>query len=576
MSFHMADGIFLALKLRAPRERLPCMYNKYFGLPEAPFSVTPDPRFFYTNPVYQEAFATLQYGIEAKKGFIVITGEVGTGKTTLLRKLMRNLQDTIHSVFIFNTLLNFSELLQVILHDLGLRSDELSKVAMLQELNEYLIKQLRQGHTVSVLIDEAQNLSDEALEGLRLLSNLETDKEKLLQIILMGQPELNARLDQPTLRQLKQRVAYQCRLAPLTPDEVGQYIDFRLRAVGYQGKDLFQADAVQQIAFYSKGIPRLINIICDNALLTAYAGSRKSVSADIIKEVGRDLRLGPEVQVAEAAPVPSILVSKTEPATPIHESLNGVHQQRAKRRIGVGVDTVLAILAFVAVASIIDPQHFLSVVAKQLEVSTYNLKQWTVLMTRRPTVPTEATTHQQAAPEAVNTEVTALSPSVLEKANAVKTTIRKHRSVTIRHGSTVHEIARDVYGTNTLLGLDLIKEFNPQITNLNWVFPGQNLLLPSLTKETMLRKQSDGSYRVIVTSFLSLTEAQKYGRLLRDEGYEITITAKWVADDLVLHRVEIGGLKNLEEADQIWAAGLKNRWFAFVDSPRSGNETSRR
>jgi len=148
------------------------MYNSYFGFPESPFSVTPDPRFFFTNPVYEEAFATLQYGVEAKKGFTVITGEVGTGKTTLLRKLMRNLQDTIHSVFIFNTLLTFPELLQLILHDLGLASNESSKVTMLQELNDYLIKQLKQGHIVSVLIDEAQNLSDEALEGLRLLSKL--------------------------------------------------------------------------------------------------------------------------------------------------------------------------------------------------------------------------------------------------------------------------------------------------------------------------------------------------------------------------------------------------------------------
>ena len=272
------------------------MYNSYFGFLESPFSVTPDPRFFYTNPIYQEAYAILRYGIEAKKGFIVITGEVGTGKTTLLRKLMRNLEDTVHSVFIFNTDLSFPELLQLTLHDLGLAPKEASKVTMLQQLNDYLIKQLKQGHTVAMLIDEAQNLSDDALENLRLLSNLETDQEKLLQIVLMGQPELEAKLDQPKLRQLKQRVALQCRLAPLKDEEVGPYIDFRLRAVGCEDKDLFHPNAIQQIAFYSKGIPRLINIICDNALLCAYARSKKIVSADMIKEVARDLRVGSEVQ----------------------------------------------------------------------------------------------------------------------------------------------------------------------------------------------------------------------------------------------------------------------------------------
>ncbi|MGH7773367.1 MAG: ExeA family protein, partial [Candidatus Binatia bacterium] len=256
-----------------------------------PFSVTPDPRFFYTNPLYQEALSALLYGIEAKKGFIVITGEVGTGKSTLLRKLMRNLQATTHSVFIFNTQLSFPELLELILHDLGLASDGKSRLTMLQQLNDYLIDQLQKGHTVALLIDEAQNLSDEALEGLRLLSNLETDKEKLLQIVLMGQPELELKLAQPQLRQLKQRVALQCRLARLGDQEVGPFIDFRLQAVGYEGERLFNPDAVKRIAFYSKGIPRLINIVCDNALLNAYGTSQRTVSAEMIEEVADDLRV---------------------------------------------------------------------------------------------------------------------------------------------------------------------------------------------------------------------------------------------------------------------------------------------
>jgi type II secretory pathway predicted ATPase ExeA len=267
------------------------MYNKYFEFVESPFSVTPDPRFFYTNPLYQEALAILHYGIEAKKGFIVISGEVGTGKTTLLRKLLRNLAGTIHSVFIFNTHIDFTGLLQLILRDLGLATQEKDKLTMIEELNHYLIEQVNKGHIVSVLIDEAQNLSIEALEGLRLLSNLETDKEKLLQIVLMGQPELERKLDQPNLRQLKQRVALHCQLAPLKEKEVGPYIDFRLRAAGYGGEDLFDPGAVEQIAFYSTGIPRLINIICDNALLNVYGTSQKRVAKEMINEVAHDLRL---------------------------------------------------------------------------------------------------------------------------------------------------------------------------------------------------------------------------------------------------------------------------------------------
>jgi general secretion pathway protein A len=516
------------------------MYNSYFGFSESPFSVTPDPRFFYTNPIYQEAYANLRYGIEAKKGFVVITGEVGTGKTTLLRKLLRNLGDTVHSVFIFNTDLTFPELLPLILDDLGLVPREPSRVRMLQELNDYLIKQLKKGHIVSVLIDEAQNLSHEALEGLRLLSNLETDQEKLIQIVLIGQPELERKLDQPSLRQLKQRVALQGRLVPLKDKEVGPYIDFRLRVAGYKGEGLFHRDAFQQIALYSNGIPRLMNIICDNALLCAYARSQKIVSADIIEEVARDHRLGSGVQTTEAE-TPPVPVSETERERPIRDAANEVPRPNVKRSVRVGVETCLMILAFVAVASVINPLTFSSVARRGLEVAKDNLSRWVVFIT-----------HQAALPEKANAEV--------------KFEGKAQRFI-IPHGSSIHKIATDTYGTNTVLGMDLIKEFNPQIKNLNWVSAGQDLLLPPLTRETLLRKQSDGSYHLIVASFRSLTGADEYAGRLSNKGYQMTITPRRVSDNLLLYRIEIDGLKNLEEANQAWESGLRNEWLAFAGNP---------
>jgi general secretion pathway protein A len=267
------------------------MYGKHFGLVELPFSVTPDPRFSYNNSLYREAFASLRYGIETRKGFIVVTGEAGTGKTTLLRRLMRSVEATVHTAFIFNTHLSFTELLRLVLNDLGIASSARDKMTLMAQLNDYLIEQLEKDHIVSVLVDEAQELSDEMLEELRLLSNLETDRAKLIQIVLMGQPELEQKLDQPELRQLKQRVAMRCRLAPLSSDEVAPYINSRLHTVGYEGKELFDPGSVQKIALYSKGIPRLINVICDNALLIAYATSKSKVSAEIIDEVARDLQL---------------------------------------------------------------------------------------------------------------------------------------------------------------------------------------------------------------------------------------------------------------------------------------------
>jgi general secretion pathway protein A len=520
------------------------MYNSYFGFSVSPFSVTPDPNFFYTNPVYQEAYATLRYGIESKKGFIVIIGEVGTGKTTLLRKLMHNLEGTIHTVFVFNTYLDFTELLQVILYDLGLAPKEPNKVTMLQELNDYLIAQLKQGHIVSVLVDEAQDLSDEALEGLRLLSNLETDQEKLLQIVLMGQPELERKLDRPSLRQLKQRVAVQCRLVPLKDEEVGPYIDFRLRAAGYKGKGLFHPDAFRQIAFYSNGIPRLMNIICDNALLCAYARSQKIVSADIIKEVARDLRLGSEVQITQAKTTPGVFVSNTEPETPIREVADDGAPQHKVRRMGrVGVETCLALLVVFALASVIDPKNFLTQAGRSFEVAKHNLNQWVLLITQ-----------QEAVPEKVNPEVKSE---------------RKEQRVIIPHGSSIYRIAADTYGANTALGMDLIKEFNPEIKNLNRISGGKNLLLPSLTPETLLRKRPDGSYRLIVGSFRSQTDANEYAGRLNNKGYQVTITPRRVSDDLLFHRVEIDGLKTLEEANQTWLTGLKNEWLVFAGNPNA-------
>src|SRR5262245_48064642 len=171
-------------------DRMDSMYGKHFGLAELPFSVTPDPRFSYTNSLYREAFASLRYGIESRKGFIVITGEAGTGKTTLLRRFMRTVESAVHTAFIFNTHLDFTELLRFALNELGVPTSALDRLTLMAQLNDYLIAQLNKDHIVSLLVDEAQDLSDEMLEELWLLSNLETDRAKLIQIVLMGQPEL--------------------------------------------------------------------------------------------------------------------------------------------------------------------------------------------------------------------------------------------------------------------------------------------------------------------------------------------------------------------------------------------------
>ena len=532
------------------------MYNRYFGFRESPFSIAPDPRFFYSNPVYLEAYANLRYGVEAKKGFISITGEVGTGKTMLLRKLMRNFEKTIHSVFIFNTNLTFNELLRSILNDLGLQTQGKDRLAMFDELNAYLIEQVEKHHIVCLLIDEVQNLSDESLEGPRLLSNFETDREKLLQIVMMGQPEFKEKLKQSSLRQLKQRIALQFEIAPLKDEEVDSYINFRLQSAGYARKDLFHPGAIQKIALYSKGIPRLINVICDNALLTAFAASQKTVSAALIKEVADDFGLASNTQPVEAKKIFTASRSNVESQTLIREVPSRTFQQRVRPVVNAVVGTLLVIVVFVLV-SVTNPQGFFTSTVRTLEPFKDNANK-TVL----------SVTHQNIIPQKTNAEA--------ENARRTNSEIefKWTRPVIIQYGSTIYAIANDAYGANVILGMDLIKEFNSQIKNLNWVSAGQEIVLPALTWETLVRQQGDGSYRLIVASYIKRTEADELANRLGNEGYQVIITQKRVSNDLLLHRLEIDRLKTLEEASQSLKTGLKKGWLTLAGYPRNTEPAS--
>jgi len=533
------------------------MYNRYFGFRESPFSIAPDPRLFYSNPVYLEAYANLRYGIEAKKGFISITGEVGTGKTMLLRKLMRNFENTIHSVFIFNTNLTFNELLRSILNDLGLQTQGKDRLAMFDELNAYLIEQVEKHHIVCLLIDEVQNLSDESLEGLRLLSNFETDREKLLQIVMMGQPEFKEKLKQPSLRQLKQRIALQFEIAPLKDDEVGSYINFRLQSAGYEGKDPFHPEAIQKIALYSKGIPRLINVLCDNALLTAFAASQKTVSAALIREVADDFGLVSKTQPVEAKNILTASPSNAESETLISEVPNRTFQQRVRPVVNTVVVTFLVILVFVLVSVVTVPQSFFTSPVRTLEPFMDNANKTVLSVTRQNTLSQETNAEAESAGHK-NSEIE----------------FKWKHPVIIQYGSTIYEIANDAYGANVILGMDLIKEFNPQIKNLNWVSAGQDLVLPALTRETLVRQQGDGSYRLIVASYIKRTEADNLANRIGKEGYQVIITRKRVSSDLLLHRLEIDGLKTVEEATQSLKTGLKKGWLTPAGYPTNTEHAS--
>ena len=317
------------------------MYCDFYQLTERPFNVTPDPKFLYLNARYREAIASLNYGITQRKGFITLIGEAGTGKTTLLKKLLEDLDPKTKSVFIFNTNVSFEEILEYIFAEFDLPIHNGKKLYMLQRLNAFLLEELRGGGNVALLIDEAQDLEFAVLEDLRLLSNLETAKEKILQIVLSGQPELGQKLSNPVLRQLRQRIGINCRLLPLSRDEITEYIHFRLQAAGAPDLKLFTREAEDQIYHFSRGIPRLVNVVCDNALVIGYALGKKRIGAEVIGEAAADL-----------LPAEPALETPRAPAAPIVVQTGAAPRPPGSWRNRFGVSVLVAAAALIGVWSV--------------------------------------------------------------------------------------------------------------------------------------------------------------------------------------------------------------------------------
>lgn len=252
------------------------MYNEFYGFKESPFNITPDPRFLFLSDKHREAFNHVLFGIKERKGFIQLTGEVGAGKTTICRALLEELGPEFKTALILNPCMSESQLLRSVLAEFGIKAATHDKVDLLETLNHFLLQQVSHGFDVVLIIDEAQDLSFEMLEQIRLLSNLETDKGKLLQIVLLGQPELRDKLNDPRLRQLRQRITVRYHLNPLSRREMEYYIRHRIHVSGGNGSPSFSRPALWKIYHYSKGIPRLINAVCDKTLLCGFVTNTDS------------------------------------------------------------------------------------------------------------------------------------------------------------------------------------------------------------------------------------------------------------------------------------------------------------
>src|SRR5262245_44475523 len=281
------------------------MYLDFYGLVRAPFEMTPDPSFLVLSPAHREGLAMLHYALDARKGFVALTGEVGTGKTTLVHALLSQLKSTMPSAFIFNPRLDPLDFLRMLFDEFRIEHSCRTKAEYLMELNHFLIDNLRRDQIALLIIDEAQNLSSEMLEEVRLLSNLETPTSTLLQIMLVGQPELHDMLERHELRWLRQRIVLRHHLVPFDAEQAGHYVDERLRLAGYTGRGIFSRPAHKELFAVTEGVPRLINVVCDSALLLGYSRQLQVIGDDIVREAAIELRLAAPGPAGHEAPEPA-------------------------------------------------------------------------------------------------------------------------------------------------------------------------------------------------------------------------------------------------------------------------------
>ena len=297
------------------------MYKEFYGLRANPFNVNPDPRYLFLTRHTEEALACLTYGIQSRKGFVLLTGEVGTGKTTLINKLLEWLRlQQVATAFVFNSRLNVPQFLDYMMADFGIPCDSKAKSQILLRLYNWLLDRYRAGETAVLIVDEAQNLTDEVLEEIRMLTNLETFTEKLLQIVLVGQPELEHKLRQPQLRQLRQRLTLRAKTHPLTLEETKAYVQQRLRIAGSNGQQIFDPAAIENVFRYAGGIPRVINLLCEHCLVSGFVDQQKIIGPQTVDSVARDFDLSTN---------PATAVVTTPPRAPASDKFDVVEALRS-------------------------------------------------------------------------------------------------------------------------------------------------------------------------------------------------------------------------------------------------------
>ena len=476
------------------------MYLNFYGFKEEPFSFTPDPNFLYLSPTHKEALSAMTTVIRERLGTITITGEAGTGKTTLIYTLLKNLDKNIRTSFIFNPRLSFEDLLKSILRDLEIPANETGLYGLMQMLNLYLKERLPFDETVVIIIDEAQDMDMEVLEGINRLSKRETPASKLLQIILVGQPELEKNLDSPGLQEFKKRIAIRSQISPLSYAETKGYIDHRLKIVGSASSKVFTPEAIDLICKNAEGIPRVINQFCDHAFLTGYALSVPKINAQVIKEV-----------LVEIAP---LLSSRTK--------------------------------YFPYIKTVYLPFCFLGLVVLGLGFFYLINRDWDP-----KNLPEKASAPRVEPPPAVEKPKEAL---LIE----VPPAKQDWRIVKVQEGWNLSMLAKQYYQSADRLFLDFLLEANPQITDANIIHVNDEIKILRITEEMLLIPAGDRMYKIHLGTFNHPRFLKNFEHQDDLKGKKLQAVPRRVSPQETWYRIVAGDFANREEGIEV-IRGLKGK-----------------